>query len=93
MNHLELYDILTLENNKEYTVANMASYEDNEYLYLIEIDKDENLILDNQIIAKRVIKDGEESVELITSKKEYNEVSKIFRDLFQEMALEDTSEN
>jgi flagellar biosynthesis component FlhA len=93
MNSIELYDILTLEDDKDYTVANMATYNDNEYLYLIEVDKEENLILDNQIVVKRVFKEGEESVELLTDEKEKEEVNNIFLDLFNELSLESTSEN
>jgi hypothetical protein len=91
MKPIELYDILTLEDDKDYTVANMASYNDFEYLYLIEVDKDENIIEDNQMIVKRVFQNGEEHVMEVTDEKELESVSKIFFDLFKEM--QDASEN
>ena len=93
MKPMELYDILTLEDDKEYTVACMATYNDSEYLYLIEVDKEENLIETNQKVVRRVLKEGEESVEIVTEKEELDAVNRIFFDLFKEMVDETVSEN
>lgn len=93
MKPIELYDILTLEDNKDYTIANMTAYNDSEYLYLIEVDKDENLIEKNQIVVRRVMKDGEDSVEIVTDKEELDAVNRIFYDLFKEIVDEAVSEN
>lgn len=87
MKALELYDILTLEDDKDYTIANMAIYNDSEYLYLVEVDKEENIKEDNQKIIRRVIKDGEDSVEIVTEKEELDAVTKIFFELFREEAI------
>lgn len=87
MKALELYDILTLEDDKDYTIANMAIYNDSEYLYLVEVDKEENIKEDNQKIVRRVIKDGEDSVEIVTEKEELDAVTKIFFELFREEAI------
>lgn len=91
MSPIELYDILTIEENKEdkdYTVANMVEYNQATYLYLIEVDKEENLIESNQFIARRVLKEGEESIERVTNEKELQEVARLFFDLFKDMAKE-----
>lgn len=93
MKSLELYDILTLEDDKDYTIANMASYNDAEYLYLIEVDKDENVIETNQKIVRRVLQDGEDSVEIVTEKEELEAVTKLFFELFKEMSEETISED
>ena len=94
MNPIELYDILTLEDDKDYTVANMVSYNDSEYLYLIEVDQDENVKEDNQKIVRRVISDGEDSLEIVTDKEELDTVSKLFFELFRdEMEEEAISED
>lgn len=94
MNPIELYDILTLEDDKDYTVANMVSYNDSEYLYLIEVDQDENVKEENQKIVRRVISDGEDSLEIVTDKEELDTVSKLFFELFRdEMEEEAISEN
>lgn len=90
MRPMELYDILTLENNKEYTIANMVDYKDSTYLYLIEIDENEDIIENTQTIVRRIIKDGEEAVEKVTNNEEYKEVAKLFFDLFKDLAVEET---
>ncbi len=89
MNSIELYDILTLEDDKEYTVANMILHKDVEYLYLVEVDKDENIIETNQKIVRRIITDGMDGVEIVTDKEELEEVSEIFHDLFAKMVKEE----
>ena len=90
MRPMELYDILTLENNKEYTIANMVDYKDSTYLYLIEIDENEDILENTQTIVRRIIKDGEEAVEKVTNNEEYKEVAKLFFDLFKDLAVEET---
>ena len=85
MNSIELYDILTLEDDKEYTVANMILHKDVEYLYLVEVDKDENIIETNQKIVRRIITDGMDGVEIVTD----IEVSAIFHKLFAKMVKEE----
>ncbi len=90
MKPMELYDILTLENNKEYTIANMVEYKDSTYLYLIEVDENEDIIENTQTIVRRIIKDGEEAVEKVTNNEEYKEVAKLFFDLFKDLAIEES---
>lgn len=89
MKPIELYDILTLEDDKDYTIANMVQHNDSSYLYLIEVDENEEVVADNQLIVKRVIKDGDEAVEKVTDENEYKEVARVFFDLFKEKALEE----
>lgn len=96
MEKLELYKILTIEeenDDKDYTIANMLDYNETTYLYLIEVDKEENLIENNQMIARYVIKDGEEAIEKVTDEKELKEVARMFFELFKDMADEAIGEN
>lgn len=96
MEKLELYKILTIEEesgDKDYTIANMLDYNETTYLYLIEVDKEENLIESNQMIARLVIKDGEEAIEKVTDEKELKEVARMFFELFKDMAEEAIGEN
>lgn len=98
MNKIELYKILTIEQEngkgeKDYTVANLLDYNETTYLYLIEVDKDENLIESNQMIARLVFIDGEEAVEKVTEEKELQEVAPLFYELFKKMAEEAISED
>lgn len=96
MEKLELYKILTIEEengDKDYTIANMLDYNETTYLYLIEVDKEENLIESNQMIARYVIKEGEEAIEKVTDEKELKEVARMFFELFKDMAEEAIGEN
>lgn len=98
MEKLELYKILTIESedgngDKDYTIANMLDYNETTYLYLVEVDKEENLIENSQMIVRLVIKDGEESVEKVTEEKELKEVARLFFELFKDMAKEVVSED
>lgn len=93
MKPVELFDILTLEDDKDYTIASMTTYNDAEYLYLIEVDKQENVIETNQKIVRRVVMDGEDSVEIVTDKTELEALQRIFFGLFKDMAEEVISEN
>ncbi len=93
MEKIELYKILTIENedgsgDKDYTVANKIDYKETTYLYLIEVDADENLIESNQMITKLVIKEGEESLEKVTDPTELKEVARLFFELFKDLAKE-----
>lgn len=93
MEKLERYKILTIEEengDKDYTIANLLDYKETTYLYLIEVDKDENLIESNQMIARLVLKDGEESIEKVTDEKELKEVARMFYELFKEDMAEET---
>ena len=91
MEKIDLYKILTIESedgtgDKDYTVANMLEHENATYLYLIEVDKDENIIEDNQMIVRLVINNGVESVEKVTEDKERQEVARLFYEMFKEAA-------
>ena len=77
---IELYDILTLENNKDYTVVRHLPYNNEEYYFLVEVDKDEEL-LEEQMIVKKVVVDGEIGVAPIEDTEEFNEVKQIFIDM------------
>ena len=88
MEKLEPYKIITLEDNdgkeKEYTIASMTEYNEGTYLYLIEVDENENIIEQSQMIAKLVIKGDEQAIEKVTEAEELKEVSRIFFELFKE---------
>ncbi len=81
METIEQFDIISLDDDKEYVVASLLKKDENEYLYLIEVDENEDPIKENQRIVKRVIKDGEESVEEV-GEQEKIELAKLFFDIF-----------
>ncbi len=88
MEKIEQYKIVTIEDEEgkdhDYVVANLVLYNECTYLYLIEVDKEENLIEQNQMIGKLVVSEGNETIEKIVEADELKEISKIFFDLFKE---------
>ena len=73
---IEKFDILTLANNKDYTVAEQLYYNDKEYLLLIEVDADENLLQDKMIVERVKTEDGY-IVKDIKDKEIYKEVKQM----------------
>lgn len=74
---IELYDILTLENNKQYTVIKYLEYNDSEYYLLIEVDENEEL-LEEKLIVKKIEIDSEIGVAPIADPDEFSEVKEMF---------------
>ena len=54
MKEIELYDIITLENNKEYTVLRLLELDENTYYLLSKIDDDETPNIDELRIVEIV---------------------------------------
>ena len=71
----------------------MLEHNNATYLYLIEVDEEEELIETNQLIARRVTTNGEDAVETVTDEKERQEVARLFFDLFKKMADEFVEED
>lgn len=45
-------DILTLNNNKDYVIGKMLNFKNKEYLLLIEVDDNDNLLEEKLILEK-----------------------------------------
>lgn len=75
---MEIFNIVTL-NEHDYVILNLVTYDNKDYALLEEIDKEENP-LNNRLIGRLVIKDGEDGIELVTNKEslEYKNVSRLF---------------
>ena len=43
MNRIKFGDVITLSDHNEYVVAGMTNYEGKEYLYLVDINKNQNI--------------------------------------------------
>lgn len=80
---MEKYDILTLDNNKDYVINEIADYNNHKYLLLIEIDSNEN-ILNEKLIVELIKTDGGFDLEEVTDKDIYDNVSKIFIDMIND---------
>ena len=72
---MEKYDILTLDNGKDYTISQMVEFNGKDYLLLVEVDDDENILEEKLIVEK--IKDNNELV-VVNDEEEYKNVSSIF---------------
>lgn len=81
---MENFDILTLDNGKDYVIAKTLDYNEKTYLLLLEVDKAENLLEDKLVVEK--INDGkDEYLEIIEDEK----LCEIVSSKFAKMLLED----
>ena len=79
---LELYDIITLSNNKEYTILRMIEEEDgNTYFLLALMDDDEPT---DTLEIVRYVKDDEERIEMIDDEDKLNLLKEDFIQLLDE---------
>lgn len=78
--NIEVLDILTLENNKDFIVVSKINYNDNEYVLLNEVDKNEEM-LNNSVILKVLRKDDSVYFDEIKSTEELEAVVKQFENL------------
>ncbi len=70
-------DIITL-NKHDYVIVKMLPYEDKRYVLLEEVDNEENF-LNNHIIGKIVIIDGEDAIsKVMPNTIEYQNIAKLF---------------
>ena len=84
---MEKYDILTLDNGKDYTISQMVEFNGKDYLLLVEVDDDENILEEKLIVEK--IKDNNELV-VVNDEEEYKNVSSIFtKMILQDLEMND----
>ena len=75
MKKIELYDILSLSDDKEYTVLRIMEFNDKTYYLLSEIDKEENPNLEKMKIVENI--DNKKLVE-VNDKKLLSELTELF---------------
>lgn len=75
MKKIELYDILSLSDDKEYTVLRIMELNDKTYYLLSEIDKEENPNLEKMKIVENI--DNKKLVE-VNDKKLLSELTELF---------------
>ena len=59
MKELELYDIITLDDNTEYTIMQMIMYKNRKYCLIAPIDKEEEPDLENIKIVEEIKESGQ----------------------------------
>ena len=84
MNKIEPYDIITLENNDEYTVIKIVEENDKKYYLLAWIDENEEPDMENVKIVKEIIEDGKTKIEEIEDEQLANKLSKKFLSALRE---------
>ena len=88
MKELELYDIITLNNEEEYTILKIAEYLGKKYYLIAPVDKEETPDMENVKIVEEVKKDGLIMIEEETDMEKLEILSKKFLILLKE-ELED----
>lgn len=78
---MELYDIITLDDNKDYSLVKLEEYKGETYCMLIEVDEEENPLEDFLILRKVPINDTEFELEELGDS-EYKEIAEIFKEQF-----------
>ena len=56
MKEIELYDIITLDNDEEYTVVKEIKEKDKTYYLLVPVDEEEEPDVENIRIVEKIIK-------------------------------------
>ena len=78
MENIELYDIITLDNNEEYSVIKILEEEGKKYYLLAWVDEEEEPDLENIKIVEKVIENGKILLEEIEDEELLKKLSKQF---------------
>ena len=78
---MELYDILTLDDGKEYSLFKMKELLEGTFCMLIEVDQEENP-LDNFLILRRVTLPDQSFEFEELPEEEYKKIAEIFKEEF-----------
>ena len=78
MKNIELYDIITLENDEEYTVLKILNDGDKKYYLLAWVDEDEEPDMENIKIVEEKIIDEKTMIEEVDDENLLKKLSKEF---------------
>ncbi len=78
MKNLELYDIITLDNDEEYTILKILNEKENKYYLLAKVDEEEEPDMENIKIVQEVLEDGTIAIEEIEDETLLKKLSKDF---------------
>lgn len=84
MNKIELYDILTLNNNEEYTVLEIIDKIDKRYLLIAPIDENEEPNFDNIKIVEEIKENNKTLIKEVTDESIIVELSEKFLNKLEE---------
>ena len=77
MKEIELYDIITLDNDEEYTVVKEIKEKDKTYYLLVPVDEEEEPDVENIRIVEKIIKDDKIKIKDV-EKNECKRLSDLF---------------
>lgn len=79
---MEIFNVITL-NNRDYVILGLETWDNKDYVLLEEINSAEELV-NNRLIGRLVVKNGEDAVVLVTDEAslEYKNVSRLFFETF-----------
>ncbi len=78
MENIELYDIITLDNNEEYTVIKKLEKDNKKYYLLAWVDEEEEPDLENIKIVEEILENGKILLEEIDDEQLLKKLSKEF---------------
>lgn len=84
MKSLELYDIITLNNEKEYTILRKIEYQGQNYDLIAPIDTEEEPDMENIKIVKEIIQGEKIIIEEETDEEKRKKISLKFLDSIKE---------
>lgn len=87
MSMVEIGNIITLENEKEYLLVEGITYKEVDYVYAVAVDEDEMLDPTDVDIFQVVKEDGDEYVQEL----EDESLKKVLKKVFLKIMLEDLS--
>ena len=85
----EKYDILTLDDGKDYVISEELEHNNKNYLLLQEIDENEDIIKENTMIVEKTVDNEDISLTTIEPTEESYEY---LSNKFSSMLLKDTQE-
>ena len=84
MKEIELYDIISLKNGKDYTVLRMIEEEGKMYFLLAGVDENENPDINDIRIVEEIIKNGKKMIKEIEDENLLKELGELFSSALDE---------
>lgn len=84
MKELDLYDIITIDNDKEYTILKNTNFNDRKYYLIAPVNKEEEIDAENIKIVEEIKKDGKIMIQEVINEETLKALSKIFLNSIKE---------
>lgn len=84
MKELDLYNIITIDNDKEYTILKNTNFNDRKYYLIAPVNKEEEIDAENIKIVEEIKKDGKIMIQEVINDETLKVLSKIFLNSIKE---------